>query len=61
MNAVDPRRWAALAVVLIASFMDAVDVTVVHMAVPHIQQDIGASSAQVQWITGGYALAFALG
>ncbi|MFI2236502.1 MFS transporter [Streptomyces chrestomyceticus] len=61
VNAADPRRWAALAVVLIASFMDAVDVTVVHMAVPHIQQDIGASSAQVQWITGGYALAFALG
>ncbi|UNO42760.1 MFS transporter [Streptomyces sp. MST-110588] len=61
VNAVDPRRWAALAVVLIASFMDAVDVTVVHMAIPHVQQDIGASSAQVQWITGGYALAFALG
>ncbi|MFV8128243.1 MFS transporter [Streptomyces syringium] len=61
MNTVDPRRWAALAVVLVASFMDAVDVTVVHMAIPHIQQDIGASSAQVQWITGGYALAFALG
>ncbi|SPE49570.1 Spectinomycin tetracycline efflux pump [Streptomyces netropsis] len=61
LNTVDPRRWAALTVVLIASFMDAVDVTVVHMAIPHIQQDIGASSAQVQWITGGYALAFALG
>ncbi|MEU7104812.1 MFS transporter [Streptomyces sp. NPDC046215] len=61
MNATDPRRWAALAVVLIASFMDAVDVTVVHMAIPHIQEDLGASSAQVQWITGGYALAFALG
>ncbi|MFI2614912.1 MFS transporter [Streptomyces sp. NPDC018584] len=61
MNAVYPRRWAALAVVLIASFMDAVDVTVVHMAIPHIQEDLGASSAQVQWITGGYALTFALG
>ncbi|MFD0385813.1 MFS transporter [Streptomyces stramineus] len=60
-NAVDPRRWAALAVVLIASFMDAVDVTVVHIALPDIQAETGASTAQVQWITGGYALAFALG
>ncbi|MEU9235954.1 MFS transporter [Streptomyces subrutilus] len=57
----DPRRWAALAVVLIASFMDAVDVTVVHMAIPSVQGDLGASTAQVQWITGGYALTFALG
>ncbi|MFF3275949.1 MFS transporter [Streptomyces chrestomyceticus] len=60
-NAADPRRWAALAVVLIASFMDAVDVTVVNMALPSIEGDVGASSSQMQWITGGYALAFALG
>ncbi|MEU2513385.1 MFS transporter [Streptomyces syringium] len=60
-NAVDPRRWAALVVVLVASFMDAVDVTVVHIALPDIQAETGASTAQVQWITGGYALAFALG
>ncbi|MGK5632143.1 MFS transporter [Streptomyces sp. URMC 123] len=61
MNQVDPRRWAALVVVLVASFMDAVDVTVVHIALPDIQAETGASTAQVQWITGGYALAFALG
>ncbi|AZM51276.1 MFS transporter [Streptomyces sp. WAC 01529] len=60
-NAADPRRWAALVVVLVASFMDAVDVTVVHIALPDIQAETGASTAQVQWITGGYALAFALG
>ncbi|MEU8893327.1 MFS transporter [Streptomyces sp. NPDC048442] len=59
--AVDPRRWAALAVVLVAAFMDAVDVTVVHIAIPDIQAETGASTAQIQWITGGYALAFALG
>ncbi|WP_194814919.1 MFS transporter [Nocardia sp. XZ_19_385] len=57
----DPRRWAALIVVLIAAFMDAVDVTVVHIALPDIQADTGASLSQVQWITGGYALTFALG
>ncbi|OAR22027.1 MFS transporter [Streptomyces sp. ERV7] len=59
--AVDPRRWVALVVLLIAAFMDAVDVTVVNMAIPHIQEDTGASTAQIQWVVGGYALAFALG
>ncbi|QIS14199.1 MFS transporter [Nocardia arthritidis] len=57
----DPRRWLALVVLLAAAFMDAVDVTVVHIAIPNLVRDIGATSAQVQWITGGYALAFALG
>ncbi|QIS21132.1 MFS transporter [Nocardia terpenica] len=57
----DPRRWLALAVLLAAAFMDSVDVTVVHIAIPSLQRDIGATAAQVQWITGGYALAFALG
>ncbi|MFF4605142.1 MFS transporter [Streptomyces sp. NPDC001339] len=57
----DPRRWAALAVLLVAAIMDAVDVTVVNVAIPHIQNDTGASFSQVQWVVGGYALAFALG
>ncbi|MFK0295090.1 MFS transporter [Streptomyces sp. NPDC090442] len=57
----DPLRWLALVVLLVATFMDAVDVTVVNIAVPHIQQDTGASTAQIQWLVGGYALAFALG
>ncbi|MFD3807948.1 MFS transporter [Streptomyces sp. NPDC058619] len=60
-NPVDSRRWAALVVVLIAAFMDAVDVTVVHIAIPDIQADTGASLSQIQWITGGYALSYALG
>ncbi|MFD3697944.1 MFS transporter [Streptomyces sp. NPDC058646] len=57
----DPRRWVALVVVLIAAFRDAVDVTVVHIAIPDIQADTGASLSQIQWITGGYALSYALG
>ncbi|MEC3974271.1 MFS transporter [Amycolatopsis sp. H20-H5] len=55
------RRWLALAVVMTAAFMDLVDVTIVNIAVPSIQRDTGASFSAVQWITGGYALAFALG
>ncbi|MEY9962023.1 EmrB/QacA subfamily drug resistance transporter [Streptacidiphilus sp. MAP12-16] len=57
----DPRRWLALAVVMTASLMDMVDVTIVNIAVPSIQRDTGASFSAIQWITAGYALAFAIG
>ncbi|MDH6133228.1 EmrB/QacA subfamily drug resistance transporter [Kitasatospora sp. MAA4] len=57
----DRRRWIALAVVMTASFMDLVDVTIVNIAVPSIQHHLGASFSAIQWVTGGYALAFAIG
>ncbi|MFJ4713572.1 MFS transporter [Streptomyces sp. NPDC088785] len=50
-----------LAVVLIAELMNALDASIVYTALPLIQQDTGASSAAMQWIPAGYALAFALG
>nr|WP_246213899.1 MFS transporter [Kitasatospora viridis] len=46
---------------MMASFMDLVDVTIVNIAVPSIQHGLGASFSAVQWVTGGYALAFAIG
>ncbi|ELP63799.1 MFS transporter [Streptomyces turgidiscabies] len=57
----DRRRWFALAIVMTAAFMDLVDVTIVNVAIPSIQQEAGASFSQIQWITAGYALAFAAG
>ncbi|AUG78173.1 MFS transporter [Kitasatospora sp. MMS16-BH015] len=57
----DRRRWLALAVVMTASLMDLVDVTIVNIAMPSIRQETGASFSQLQWITAGYALAFAVG
>ncbi|MFF7748738.1 MFS transporter [Streptomyces sp. NPDC007971] len=57
----DRRRWFALAIVMTAAFMDLVDVTIVNIAIPSIKQDAGASLSQIQWITAGYALAFAAG
>jgi EmrB/QacA subfamily drug resistance transporter len=60
-GAVDPRRWLALAVVMTASLMDMVDVTIVNIAIPSIRRDTGASFGAIQWITAGYALAFAVG
>ncbi|MFE7167146.1 MFS transporter [Streptomyces sp. NPDC057616] len=57
----DRRRWFALAIVMTAAFMDLVDVTIVNIAIPSIQRDARASVSQIQWITAGYALAFAAG
>ncbi|MFC4498712.1 MULTISPECIES: MFS transporter [Streptomyces] len=57
----DRRRWFALAIVMTAAFMDLVDVTIVNIAIPSIERDAGASVGQIQWITAGYALAFAAG
>ncbi|MFD5102058.1 MFS transporter [Streptomyces albidochromogenes] len=57
----DRRRWFALAIVMTAAFMDLVDVTIVNIAIPSIQKDLGATFGAIQWITAGYALAFAAG
>jgi len=54
------RRSIALAVVLLAFFMDLLDTTIVNVGIPAIQADLGASYAAVQWIVAGYALAFAV-
>ncbi|MEU8802280.1 MFS transporter [Spirillospora sp. NPDC048819] len=56
----DPRRWGALAIVLLAVFMDLVDITIVLVAAPVIQDDLGAANADVQWIIAAYALGLGL-
>ena len=56
----DPRRWAALVVMLLAAFMNLLDVSIVNIAIPPIQRGLHASYADVQWTLTGYALAYAL-
>jgi EmrB/QacA subfamily drug resistance transporter len=56
----DPRRWVALVIVLIAAFMQLVDVSIVNVAIPSIQRDLDASYSQIQWVLAGYQLAFAV-
>lgn len=60
MGKPDPRRWLGLVVVLLAAFMDFIDVTIVVIAAPVIQADLGASYAGVQWLLAGYTLPFGL-
>ena len=56
-----PRRWIILALVLAAECMDLLDGTIVNVAAPTIRTELGASTAALQWIVGGYALAFGMG
>lgn len=56
----DPRRWAGLMVLLLAAFMDFVDVSIVLIAAPEIQAELGATYAGIQWVLAGYTLAFGL-
>lgn len=58
--ALDPRRWLALAVALLAVFMNLVDTTIVNVALPSIHRDLGTSGSALQWIVAGYTLAFGL-
>lgn len=57
----DPRRWVALAVLLIANFMNLIDVTIVNVALPSMRESFGATDAQIEWVVAAYILAFALG
>jgi len=52
-------RVAAVIVLLIALFMDLMDVTIVNVALPAIQQDLGATSEHLEWIVSGYLLGLA--
>ncbi|MEO8528714.1 MAG: MFS transporter [Pseudolysinimonas sp.] len=55
-----PRRGLAMGILVFASFMDLLDVTIVQIALPTIREDLGATPAQLEWTVSGYMLAFAV-
>jgi EmrB/QacA subfamily drug resistance transporter len=52
------RRWWVLGVVGIAQLMIVLDATIVNIALPNAQKDLGFANADRQWIITAYALAF---
>lgn len=56
-----PKRWIGLAVLLIANFMNLIDVTIVNVALPSMRENLGATDSQIEWVVAAYVLAFALG
>ncbi|HEY1688941.1 MAG TPA: MFS transporter [Solirubrobacteraceae bacterium] len=55
----DRRRWAALVVVCLAMLMNALDGTVVNVALPRIQQDLHFTQAGLAWVVDAYMISFA--
>ena len=56
-----PKRWPALATLLLAGFMNLIDITIVNVALPRLQVSLGATSTEIEWVVAAYVLAFALG
>ncbi|MGA5816812.1 MFS transporter [Kitasatospora sp. NPDC094028] len=54
----DPRRWKALIFIGLAQLMVVLDATIVNIALPSAQRDLGISDGNRQWVITAYALAF---
>ncbi|MPY63286.1 MFS transporter [Streptomyces spongiae] len=54
----DAGRWKALVFIALAQLMVVLDATIVNIALPSAQQDLGISDGNRQWVVTAYALAF---
>src|SRR5919112_2337109 len=52
------RRWAVLVVVCFGQFMIVLDTTIVNVALPAIQSDLGFSASSLTWVVNAYLIAF---
>lgn len=55
-----PHRWRILGVTLVVGFMALLDVSIVNVAIPAMQQGLETDTGTIQWVVSGYALAFGL-
>jgi EmrB/QacA subfamily drug resistance transporter len=58
MPTVSPRRWWALAVLATAQFMVIMDTSIIGVALPEMQKDLGFSQGELQWVFNAYVIAF---
>ncbi|MFI5210870.1 MAG: MFS transporter [Gemmatimonadales bacterium] len=52
------RRWIALVVVCFGQLMIVLDSTIVNVALPSIQHDLGFTQATLTWVVNGYLIAY---
>src|SRR6266540_685753 len=57
-KATDRNRWVALYVLCAGMLMIVLDVTVVNVALPSIQSDLGFSQSSLAWVVNAYLIAF---
>ncbi|MFC1443200.1 MFS transporter [Streptacidiphilus sp. N1-10] len=53
-----PRLWGTLVVLCAALFLDALDVSMVGVALPSIRTDLNLSTTSLQWVVSGYVLGY---
>ncbi len=53
-----PQLWALLLVVCMVMALDALDVSMVGVALPSIRADLGLSTSTLQWVVSGYVLGY---
>lgn len=58
MTVPDTKRWAALFVLCLAQFVVIMDTSIIGVALPAIQKDLGYSATTLQWIFNAYVVAF---
>ncbi|MFF8882630.1 MFS transporter [Streptomyces flaveolus] len=58
MPTVNPKRWWALAVLATAQFMVIMDTSIIGVALPEMQKDLGFSQGDLQWVFNAYVIAF---
>ncbi|KKO61042.1 putative MFS-type transporter EfpA [Janthinobacterium sp. KBS0711] len=54
----DPKRWAALALLCAAQFIVILDTSIIGVALPAMQRDLGFSASGLSWIFNAYVIAF---
>jgi MFS family permease len=54
----DASIWGLMAVLCGVLFLDGLDVSMVGMALPSIDSDLGLTTSQLQWIVSGYILGY---
>ncbi|WP_265295552.1 MFS transporter [Streptomyces sp. SHP 1-2] len=54
----EPRRWWSLAVISMTQLVIVLDATIVNVALPEVQRELGLTDSQRQWVITAYVLAF---
>ena len=54
-----PNRWRILGVLVLALLVTSIDHTIINVAMPRLVGDLGATSAQLQWVVASYTIVFA--
>ena len=58
MSQPSPKRWAALWFIALAQFVVIMDTSIIAVALPEIQRDLGFSQADLTWVLNGFLVAF---